>query len=134
MSRKMSYFSKKLSGMEAPLQILCINNSIGFVISLTAASFVWINPTERQWAELIALGVIMVTAQSLFIQAMRSSDASYVLPFSYLSLVFATIYDFWIFKSQPDWISYLGAFTIVSGAIVLGVKGYYDQRENLTRT
>ena len=125
---------KKLSGMEAPLQILCINNSIGFVISLTAASFVWVNPSSLQWAELLALGVIMVSAQALFIQAMRSSDASYVLPFSYLSLVFATIYDFWIFKSQPDWISYLGAFTIVSGAIVLGVKGYYDQRENLTRT
>ena len=126
-------FIKKLCGMEAPLQILCINNSIGFVISLTAASFVWVNPTERQWAELLALGVIMVTAQALFIQAMRSSDASYVLPFFYLSLVFATIYDFWIFKSQPDWISYLGAFTIVSGAIILSVKGYYEHRQNLAR-
>ena len=72
----------------------------------------------------------MVSAQALFIQAMRSSDASYVLPFSYLSLVFATIYDFWIFKSQPDWISFLGAFTIVSGAIILSVKGYYDHRQN----
>ena len=121
---------KKLSGIEAPLQILCINNSIGFVISLTAASFVWVNPSSLQWAELLALGVIMVSAQALFIQAMRSSDASYVLPFSYLSLVFATIYDFWIFKSHPDWISYLGAFTIVSGAIILSVKGYYDHLQN----
>ena len=125
---------KKLSGMEAPLQILCINNGIGFVISLTAASFVWINPTERQWAELLALGVIMVTAQALFIQAMRSSDASYALPFSYLSLVFATIYDFLIFKSQPDWISYLGAFTILSGAIILSLKGYFEHRQNLARS
>ena len=126
-------FIKKLSGMEAPLQILCINNSIGFVISLTAASFIWINPSNRQWAELLALGVIMVTAQALFIQAMRSSDASYVLPFSHLSLVFATIYDFWIFKSQPDWISALGAFTIVLGAIILSIKGYYEHRQNLAR-
>jgi len=124
---------KKLSGMEAPLQILCINNIIGFVISLTAASFVWVNPTDRQWVELLALGVIMVSAQALTIQAMRSSDASYVLPFFYLSLVFATIYDFWIFKSQPDWISFLGAFTIVSGAIIPSVKGYYDQRQNRAR-
>ena len=76
---------------------------------------------------------MLVTAQALFIQAMRSSDASYALPFSYLSLVFATIYDFWIFKSQPDWISFLGAFTIVSGAIIPSVKGYYDQRQNRAR-
>jgi len=121
-------FIKKLSGMEAPLQILCINNSIGFVISLSAASLVWVNPTERQWVEMFALGVIMVTAQALFIQAVRSSDASYVLPFSYLSLVFATIYDFWIYKSQPDWISFLGAFTIVSSVIILSVKEYYENR------
>ena len=126
-------FIKKLSGMEAPLQILCINNSIGFVISLSAASFVWINPNYLQWAELLALGVIMVTAQALFIQAMRSSDASYSLPFLYLSLVFATIYDFWIFQIQPDWISFLGAFTILSGAIIPSVKGYYEHRQNLAR-
>jgi len=124
---------KKLSGMEDYLQILSINNTIGFTISVTAASFVWVYPSERQWIELFALGVIMVSAQALFIQAMRSSDASYVLPFSYLSLVFATIYDFFIFKSQPDWISYLGAFTIFSGALVLGVKGYYEHRQNLVR-
>ena len=124
---------KKLSGMEDSLQILSINNTIGFAISVTAASFVWVYPSERQWIELVALGVIMVSAQALFIQAMRSSDASYVLPFSYLSLVFATIYDFFIFKSQPDWISYLGAFTIVSGALVLGAKGYYEHRQNLVR-
>ncbi len=124
---------KKLSGMESPLQILTINNSIGFVISLTAAAFVWVNPSERQWVELFALGLIMVSAQALFIQAMRSSDASYVLPFSHLSLVFATIYDFLIFKSQPDEISFLGAFTIVSGAIILSVKEYYDHHQNLIR-
>ena len=117
--------------MEAPLQILCINNSIGFIISLFAATFVWINPTYRQWAELLALGVIMVTAQALFIQAMRSSDASYSLPFLYLALVFGSIYDFWIFKSQPDFISFLGAFIIVLGTIILSVKGYYDYRQDL---
>jgi len=120
---------KKLSGMESPLQILSINNIIGFVISITAASFVWVNPSDRQYSELFALGVIMVTAQSLFIQAMRMSDASYVLPFSYLTLVFATIYDIWVFKSQPDWISFLGAFTIVSGAIILSMKEFYEDQD-----
>ena len=120
---------KKLSGMEAPLQILSINNSIGFVISITSASFVWVDPSDHQWAELFAFGVIMVTAQSLFIQAMRRSNASYVLPFSYLTLVFATIYYIWVFKSLPDWISLLGAFTIVSGSIILSMKEFYEHQD-----
>jgi drug/metabolite transporter (DMT)-like permease len=113
---------KKLSSLESPLQILIINNSIGSVLSLAAASFFWVVPTPRQWIELVALGVIMVSAQFLFIQSMKSGDASYVLPFSYMTLVFGAAYDFFIFSTQPDWISHVGAATIVSGAILLGTR------------
>ena len=113
---------KKLSSLESPIQILIINNSIGTVLSLTAASFFWIAPTPRQWIELAALGVIMVSGQFLFIQSMKSGDASYALPFSYMTLVFGATYDFFIFSTQPDWISYVGAATIVSGAILLGTR------------
>ena len=53
---------------------------------------------------------------------MKSGDASYALPFSYMTLVFGATYDFFIFSTQPDWISYVGAATIVSGAILLGTR------------
>ena len=118
---------KKLSSLESPLQILIINNCIGCILSLTAAFFVWNTPNPRQWAELIALGVIMVSAQSLFIQSMRSGDASYVLPFSYMTIVFAAVYDFLIFTTKPDWISVIGAIIIVSGAILLGTREIFKQ-------
>lgn len=110
---------KFLAGRERPVQILWINNAIGACLACFAAIFVWQNPTGTQWIALAAIGLIMVTGQSLFIQAMRHAEASYVAPFSYATLVFATLYDFWIFHAQPDRISILGAVVILSGALLL---------------
>ncbi len=110
---------KFLSGRENPVQILWLNNTIGATIACTAAFFVWQSPSMDQWIGLGAIGLIMVTGQALFIQAMRSAEASYVAPFSYATLVFATLYDFLIFTAQPDAISILGAAIILSGAALL---------------
>ena len=110
---------KFLSGRENPVQILLFNNTIGATIACTAAFFVWQSPSAEQWAGLIAIGLIMVTGQALFIQAMRTADASFVAPFSYATLVFATAYDFWVFGARPDTISILGAGIILSGAALL---------------
>lgn len=110
---------KFLSGRENPVQILMFSNTIGATIACTTAYFVWLSPTPTQWAALVALGLIMLCAQSLFIQAMRTAEASYVAPFSYATLVFATAYDFWVFGARPDAISILGAAIILSGAALL---------------
>ena len=110
---------KLLSGREPPMQILLFNNGIGATLALTAALFVWTSPTWDQWIGLCLIGLLMVCGQALFIQAMRSAEASFVLPFSYSTLVFATVYDFWAFGAQPDVISITGATVILGGAALL---------------
>ena len=120
-------FIKILSSREPPVRILLINNGFGVLISLTAASFVWIMPSPTQFALLALLGFTMVIAQSLFIQGMRNAEASYVISFSYTALIFAGVYDYLLFGDFPDSYSQLGAAIIVGGAILLA------WRENLTR-
>ncbi|MBL4807134.1 MAG: DMT family transporter [Rhodobacteraceae bacterium] len=110
---------KRLSGREAPMQILLINNSIGVVIAGIAASFVWTMPSLVQWGMLAAIGSIMICVQALFIQAMRNADASFVMPFMYSTLVFATLYDFWIYGVIPDQTSFIGAGIIIFGVLFL---------------
>ena len=110
---------KFLSGRENPVQILTFSNTIGAIIACPTAFFVWQSPTPNQWIALIALGLIMLTAQSLFIQAMRNAEASYVAPFSYATLVFAAALDYWAFNAKPDAISILGTAIILSGAALL---------------
>ena len=112
-------FIKKLADREPPMQILLVNNFIGWILMSTVMIPFWIAPTTAQWGVLVALGVMMAAAQTCFINAMARADASYVTPFSYLTLIFAAAYDWAIFKSVPDWVSVLGAAIIVSGAALL---------------
>ena len=104
---------------EPMLRILAINNSLGAAIALAAAAFVWRWPSPLQWALLAAIGVAMVTAQAMFIQALRRGDASFVVPLFYATLVFAALYDLAVFGEVPTALSALGAALIVAGAVVL---------------
>jgi drug/metabolite transporter (DMT)-like permease len=112
-------FIKRLTNGEPPLRILAINNLIGTVIALGAASFVWVSPTSAQWLLLGAIGAVMVVAQALFIQAMRRGDASFVIPFFYATLIFAAFYDFLAFGVSPTATGVSGAALIIAGALVL---------------
>lgn len=112
-------FIKRLTGGERPLQILFLNNSLGVVISTLAVIAVWQPPTSLQWAGLAGLGFAMAAAQACFVNSMARADASFVTPFSYVTLVFAAAYDFAIFGVTPTGLSYLGASTIIAGAALL---------------
>jgi drug/metabolite transporter (DMT)-like permease len=50
---------------------------------------------------------------------MARADASFVTPFSYVTLFFAAIYDLIVFDVWPDWVSWTGAGVILAGAALL---------------
>lgn len=126
-------FIKKLAGREGPLQILWINNALGVMIATLAVFPVWQMPTVYQWMALGTLGAMMACAQSFFINAMARADASFVAPFTYATLVFATMYDFAVFDQVPDWISVLGACVILSGAALLAWRESVQRRRKRAR-
>ncbi len=121
-------FIKRLSDAEPALRILLINNAIGALVSLTAASAFWVWPSATQWLLLIALGAVMVCGQAMFIQAMKRGDASLVIPAFYSVLVFAALYDFVLYRVVPSWIGVLGAGLIISGAVLLARPGAVEHR------
>jgi len=112
-------FIKKLADRERPFQILLINNALGLTIATLAVLPVWVPPTGAQWLALAGIGVLMATAQACFINAMARADASFVTPFSYVTLIFASLYDLMIFDVWPDAISWIGAGIILTGAALL---------------
>jgi len=115
-------FIKTLSNREGPLQILFINNALGVCIATLAVLPIWVMPTLAQWCALVALGMLMACAQACFVNAMARADASFITPFSYMTLLFATLYDLLIFDIVPDAISWTGAGIIVAGALILASR------------
>ncbi|MEM8662848.1 MAG: DMT family transporter [Pseudomonadota bacterium] len=110
---------KRLTLREPPVQILLLTNFFGTLIASAAVVPVFQTPTGPQLAALIALGLIMLSAQVLWVNAMRLADASYVIPVAYTTLVFAALYDLLIFAVWPDAVSVAGAALILSGAALL---------------
>lgn len=123
-------FIKRLSGREGPLQILIVNNSIGLAIAGAAVVWVWQAPTPAQWAALGAIGLVMACAQVFFINAMARADASFITPFSYMTLVFAAFYDAAIFAVTPTLASLAGAATIIAGAALLAWREAIHRRDH----
>ena len=113
---------KKLTGREAPFQILVLNNVLGVCIATVAVLFVWQQPSALQWAGLVAVGGLMACAQVFFLNGMARADASYVAPFTYAVLIFAALYDFLSFGVVPDWVSVAGITIILSGGLLLALR------------
>ena len=113
---------KKLTGRENPFQVLLTNNFVGVGISSIAVLVVWANPTLAQWGLLALIGCFMAIAQTCFVNAMARADASFVAPFSYGTLIFATLYDMIFYDVLPDAITILGAGIIVAGAVLLAIR------------
>lgn len=112
-------FIKRLAGKEPPLQILLVNNAIGLGIAGVGAAFVWQSPNSAQWMALAGIGVLMAGAQTCYLNAVARAEASFVVPFSYATLIFAALYDAVIFAVIPGALSLMGAGIILSGAALL---------------
>ncbi|KMW57853.1 Arginine/ornithine antiporter ArcD [Candidatus Rhodobacter oscarellae] len=110
---------KLLSSREGAFQILLVNNAIGLTLASIAVSFVWQSPTAAQWAAMAGIGIVMATAQAMYVNAMSRAEASLIVPFSYGTLVFATLYDALFFDVLPDAVSWTGAGVIIAGALLL---------------
>ncbi|MDO5614403.1 MAG: DMT family transporter [Paracoccus sp. (in: a-proteobacteria)] len=115
-------FIKRLAGRESPLQILLVNNGMGAAIATIAVIAAWSAATGAQWAALAAIGALMACGQALNLLAMRRDDASFVVPFFYLTLIWAALFDLWWFGALPDAVSLLGAAVIVAGALLLVLR------------
>lgn len=110
---------KRLTRTEGTLAILAYSNGVGLAIATATALPVWQTPAGAQWAAMAGLGLAMAAAQLCFASALARADASLVTPFSYLTLVFAGLYDAAIFGVVPDAVGWAGAALIVAGAGLL---------------
>ncbi|MEX2520499.1 MAG: DMT family transporter [Paracoccaceae bacterium] len=115
-------FAKLLARRDDLIRLLFGTNLLATIIAAITASFVWRAPTWEEVALLALVGLTMMTAQTLFMAALKITDASFATPFFYSTLIFAALYDAIWFKVIPAPISFLGAGLIVAGAALLALR------------
>ncbi|MFD0917498.1 DMT family transporter [Pseudahrensia aquimaris] len=115
-------FLKMLAGKERTMQVVLIANMTGAALSCTVVGFFWQAPSLTQWLLMIGVGTTMVCAQILFTNALRLGEAGFILPFSYATLVWATVYDAALFGTVPAPLSFAGGLIIIACGITLALR------------
>ncbi len=115
---------KQLSKTESTTTIVIWFAVIGAVVSLVPAAMVWKWPNPEEWAWLVIIGIVGIAGQAALTRGFSTGDTSFVTPFDYSRLLFATIIGIFVFAEFPD-------FWKVVGALVIVGSGYYIARREL---
>ncbi len=98
----------------------------GMLLSLVVPWF-WVPPDTVTVAWMVFIALTGAAGQLLLIRALTVAEASTVAPFSYSSVLFATILGIVIFGEFPD------ALTIVGALVIVGAGLYVWRRETRAR-
>jgi drug/metabolite transporter (DMT)-like permease len=102
-----------------PLTSLLYTATAGAVVTSLLVPWFWSWPTAMDWMLLMGTGVAGGLGHLFLIRAFRSAPASVVAPFSYSSLVWATIFGFVIWGDWPDLWTWAGAALIIGSGLYI---------------
>jgi drug/metabolite transporter (DMT)-like permease len=111
---------RKMSDTEPTTRIIFYFALFGALISAVPALSTELHiPTLRQWGYLILLGVVGTCGQFCLTQAYRLAPASQVGPFTYSSLLWASLAG-WLFWAEiPSTQTLIGAGLIMTAGFIL---------------
>jgi drug/metabolite transporter (DMT)-like permease len=115
---------KKMSTTESTLTIVLWFSVGSTVFTLIPSLFVWVPPQGAQWGYLALIGIIGAIGQAALTKGFSTGETSFVTPFDYSRLIYATVIGFFIFSEAPDIWS-------VAGALVIVASGTYIARREL---
>jgi drug/metabolite transporter (DMT)-like permease len=118
---------KKMSATEAASTIILWFSVGSAVLSAIPAAVVWVPLTIEQWVYLVLIGVTGVSGMAALTKGFSTGDTSFVTPFDYSRLIYATLIGLFVFGEHPDHWSVVGALIIVA-------SGYYIARRELAAT
>jgi drug/metabolite transporter (DMT)-like permease len=89
-----------------------------------AAIPVWVMPSGSVWLVLMCMGVVAGLGNFAYVQALRMTDASTLMPADYVRLLWMVMWGFLVFSEVPGWSTWLGA------TLILGSTFYVTWRES----
>ena len=109
--------TKSLSRTEAPDTIALYLTFLMATMALPVAFTVWRMPSMETFGWLAGTGLSGSLGLMAMVRAYRAADASVVMPFRYVSLLFAAAFGYFLFDEQPDLWTWVGSAVIISAAL-----------------
>lgn len=124
-------FALTVTGMKvmtrdhSPMVLLVWAATLGVVLAIPGALFVWRWPGPRDLGLLAAMGAIGTVNQWCYIKGMQIGDAAAMAPIDYTRLVMAVGAGFLLFHELP------GLWTLVGSGVVVGSTLFITWREHV---
>jgi drug/metabolite transporter (DMT)-like permease len=115
----------RMMSQERPETTLAWSAAIGVVVLSVMVPFNWRTPSTMDLVFAVLTGVGSTLGHWLLVQAYRMAPASVLAPFSYVQLVFASVFAFLVFDEVP------GSFTVLGGVIIAASGLYTANRERI---
>jgi drug/metabolite transporter (DMT)-like permease len=81
-------------------------------------------PSGSAWLALMAMGVVAAIGNFAYVQALRMTDASTLMPADYVRLLWMVMWGYFVFSEIPGWSTWLGA------ALIVGSTFYVTWRQS----
>ena len=106
-----------LGADESPWTSFLYTALIGCIASCLIVPTVWETPSLRDAGFMTSMGVVGGIGHYLLIRAFTITEASYLAPFGYVTLLFNGLWGFLFFFEVPDTPTILGAAIIISAGV-----------------
>ena len=110
---------KVLSHTETPNTMVLYMALLTTPVSAIPLIWVWEMPQGYTWLWLFGVGLSATCAHLCFTRAMASADASAVLPYEYVRLIFVAIFAYILFGEIPDFWTWVGSVVIFGSGVYI---------------
>ncbi len=110
---------RRMAKTETSLQIVFYFTLISTIISAIPLSWAWVTPTWQAWLLLLLIGIVSTIAQLLRTQAYQRAPAAKIAPFTYISVILATLYGWLFWHEMIDFWFLMGTGLIISAGLLI---------------
>lgn len=112
--------TRQMTSNESTFSILLVTTAMVAAAATPFAAVDWKPITPGHFGLFAAAACVFAGAHYCIIEAFRNAEASVVVPFRYLHLIWSTLAGFMLWHHLPDrWLIVGAAFTVLSGLYVL---------------
>ncbi|MCM0019229.1 MAG: DMT family transporter [Tagaea sp.] len=113
---------KKLQGSERTATIMVYFGVVTSLLSLGPALWVWTTPSGIELGFLAAMAGAATLGQYCGLRAFQAADASAVVPYDYLRLIFAIALGFALFGEYPDFWTLAGSAVLIASTLYIAYR------------
>ena len=114
--------TKKISKEDSSITILSYQSVFMSIFSFIIVLFFWETPSSKTFFFLFLAALSGTILHLALNHAYKLVDVSMTQPYSFLSLIFASIIGFFVFSEMPELFTWLGASIIFLGVLIISYR------------